>query len=581
MRKTTILGKGLGLILALAILFSMAVPAFAAPTTHSMADFEIISCEPYAGLSSYLKVSYRIVTNCADFTCLKNATIKVDGQKIPYTSFKLNAEGKFVYEGYTYKIKSDSSTLKFEAVDMKVPTSTGRQVETVRINDIVTCYPRIYISLIGTGLGVFKSSVISLNATDDNGIKSIAVNGQVIASAAKTENQKKFSMVYDVFADGYYSVVVTDIDGNKTTAYFVIEEGEIVEQSSNTFPISGDFSTYIPFYYYFGYSSIAEMIEENPMLYYYYMYHNYDGDLSQLYPFYPSLPSLPTLPSYPSVNYPSINFPGLNFPTINFPNMGNFDKDTYLWYLYLNGMLGNGNLTENNDLSLYFLMMLLKGQEDGSNSELFTNILFYQYLYGNAISFTEGNKIIVSEENGTHKLTAPAIVNNTNAKYQWQKLVAGRWVNVVGGTKESYTLPAIVKGERYRVVISGNYFYSVLTSNVYIAGTTGVTPSVPSTPSTPSVPSVPSTPSDEFTADDITIRGLAYPMFSVKVGEDVTLIPNCIGYWSVDETLLGSASNFGAITLTGLKAGKTVISFTGFDGNGNMATKLIYVEIVG
>ena len=48
MRKTTILGKGLGLVLALAILFSMAVPAFAAPTTHSKADFQIISCEPYA-----------------------------------------------------------------------------------------------------------------------------------------------------------------------------------------------------------------------------------------------------------------------------------------------------------------------------------------------------------------------------------------------------------------------------------------------------------------------------------------------------------------------------------------------------
>ena len=35
------------------------------------------------------------------------------------------------------------------------------------------------------------------------------------------------------------------------------------------------------------------------------------------------------------------------------------------------------------------------------------------------------------------------------------------------------------------------------------------------------------------------------------------------------------------VVVTGLKAGKTVISFTGFDGNGNMATKLIYVEIVG
>ncbi len=593
MRKTTILGKGIGLVLALAILFSMAVPAFAAPTTHSKADFQIISCEPYAGISNYLKVAYRIVAYCEDSACLKNATFKVDGQKIPYTSFKVNSDGKFVYEGYTFKFKSDASTLKFEAVDMKVPTSTGRQTETFKINDIVTCYPRIYISLIGTGLGAFNSSVISLNATDDNGIKSISVNGHVVASAAKTEYKTKFSMVYDVFADGYYSVVVTDKDENKTYAYFILEDGEIVEQSMNSLPISGDFSTYIPFYYYFGYSSIAEMIEKNPMLYYYYVYHNYDGDLSQLYPFYPSLPSLPSLPSFPSgnlpsvnfpgMNFPGMNFPGMNFPTVNFPNFGEFDNESYIWYLYLNGILGNGNLAENKDLSLYFLMMLLRGQEDGG-SEMITKILLSQFLYGNAISFTNGNKIIVSEENGTHKLTAPAIVNNANAKYQWQKLVAGKWINVVGGTKESYTLPAIVKGERYRVIISGNYFYSVLTSNVYVAGTTGVTPSTPSEPSTPNlptVPSTPSTPSGDFTADDITIKGLAYPMFSVKVGETVNLIPNCIGYWSLDNALLSANSNFGAITLTGVEAGRTVISFTGFDGNGNMATKFFYVEVIG
>ena len=337
-------------------------------------------------------------------------------------------------------------------------------------------------------------------------------------------------------------------------------------------------------------SSISVMLEQNPMLYYYYVYHNYGGDLSQLYPYYPSLPSLPTLPTYPGLNNSGITFPGITFPGLNnsgsmFPGLGStglgsMDTETMIWYMYFSGMLGNSNITDNSDLSLYYLMMILRGQEEGTNSEWITNIILSQYLYGNAISFTNGNKIIVSEVNGTHKLTAPAIVNNKNAKYQWQKLVAGRWVDVIGATGAEYTLPSIVKGERYRVVISGKYFYAVLTSNVYIAGTTGVTTETPTTPSTPSVPSTPSTPSGDFTADDITIRGMAYPIISVKVGSKVDLIPNYMGYWNIDSAYLSGSSAYGPISVTGVKAGSTVISYTAFDGNGNTATKFIFVEIV-
>ena len=552
MSKTTFFKKGLSLIIMLAILFAMSIPAFAASKKHAAADFVVVSCESSVSLKNYVKLTYKIVTHCTDLNCLKNSTIKVDGKAISSSSFKLDAEGQYVYEGVTYKRTTNS--LKIETVDKNVTGS--KQVKNIKIKDIITGYPKLYVSLIGSGLGLLKSSVISLSATDNTGIKSITVNGKELASSSDTENKKLFSMVYDVYLDGLYSVVVTDVDGNMTNAYFTVKDGAIESQSAGSYPICGDFDTYIPFYYYFGYSSMAEMMGENPMLFYYYLYYNYDGDFSELYPSIPSLPN------------------------VNIPSYGNISSESYLWYLYLNGMFGNDSDIEEDDFALYYVLMLLKSQGDESSNDMFTNMLIYNHLYGNGFSFTDGNKIIVTEVEGTHKLTSPAIVNDKNASYQWQKLIAGKWIDIPDATASEYTLPAIVKGESYRVVISGKYFYSVLTSSVYIAGITGTTTETPSVPSIPSTPNTPSEPSDEFTADDITIKGLAYPMFSIKVGAKVTLMPNCMGYWIVDETLLSSNTNFGTITVTGVKAGKTVISYTGFDGNGNYATKFIFVEVV-
>jgi hypothetical protein len=210
-------------------------------------------------------------------------------------------------------------------------------------------------------------------------------------------------------------------------------------------------------------------------------------------------------------------------------------------------------------------------------------MLIYQYLHGNAVSFTNGNKLIVSEVGETHKLTAPAIANDKNAKYQWQKLVGGYWIDINNANSNEYTLPAIVKGERYRVVISCPFYYSVIVSSTYVAGTTGVTaPSTPSTPSTPTIPSIPSTPStpdDKFTADDITIKGLATPFFALKIGQTVDLIPSHMGYWTLACDNVTAESKFGAIKVTGAKEGWGLLTFTGFDKNGDMAMKYVYVHV--
>ena len=570
MRKTNILGKVLCAVLTLAIFFSMAIPAFAATSNHAKASFEIVSCEPYASISNYMKITYRVVMSCNDLTCLRNATVKVDGKSISSGSFQQNSDGKYVYEGVAYKFNTPTNVLTLEVIDLRVQMSSGKQTETVYVKDIVNTYPKVYVSSIGSGLGILGSTVISLSATDNDGIKSISVNGKVIASEVKTEGKKNFSMIYDVYADGLYSIVVTDISGNKTSAYFTVENGEISSQSSGSYPVGGDLSTYIPFYYYFGYSSLSEMIEENPMLYYYYLYQNYDGDISNLYP------SL----NYPSWNYPSINYPSVNLPSVSLPNFSTDDNMSYIWYLYMNGMLDSDMFNTDDPMTYYYLMMMLQGNgSDSAVSDYFSNMFLYQYIYGNAISFTDGNKIIVSAVGDTHKLTAPAIANDKNANYQWQKLVAGKWINIVGATAKDYTLDSIVKGERYRVVISGNYYYSVLTSSVYVGGTTGVTVVEPSEPVVPETPTTPVEPSTSFTSDDITIKGLSFPMFALKVGQSVDLIPNCMGYWTINGDVVSANSNWGAINVSGLKAGTAVLTFVGFDGNGNMATKVIYAKV--
>ncbi len=570
MRKTTILGKVIGAMLAFAILFSMAVPAFAASNNHAKASLEIVSCEPYASISNYMKITYRVVMSCADLACLRTATVKVDGKNISSGSFQKNYDGKYVYEGVAYKFNTPTNVLTLEVIDLRVQMSSGKQTESVYVKDIVNTYPKIYVSSIGTGLGLLGSTVFSLSAADNDGIKSISVNGKVIANELKTENKKNFSMIYDVYVDGLYSIVVTDVNDNKTTAYFTVENGEISSQSAGSYPIGGDLNTYIPFYYYFGYSSLAEMMEENPMLYYYYIYQNYEGDISGLYPFYPSLPSLP---SYPSWNYPTINFPSVSLP--------NFDKDdnaSFIWYLYMNGMLESDMFDAEDPMSYYYLMMLLQGNEN-IDSEYFSKMLVYKYLYGNAISFTDGNKLIVSKDGNALKLTAPAIANDKNANYQWQKLVAGKWINLAGATDKDYVLGNESNGARYRVVISGNYYYSVLTSSVYVHGTTGITEVKPSEPVTPPTPPATSEPSKEFTSDDIKIKGLNFPMFALKVGQSADLVPNCVGYWMINGDVVSANSNFGAINVSGLKAGTAVLTFVGFDGEGNMATKVLYAQV--
>ncbi len=590
MRKTTILGKVMGAVLAFAILFSMAVPAFAAASNHAKASFEIVSCEPYASVPNYMKVTYRVVMSCEDYACLRSAIVKVDGKSISANLFQKNAEGKYVYEGSAYKFNSATSTITMEVIDLKVQMSSGKQTETVYVKDVVNSYPKIYVSSIGKGLGLLGSTVISLNAMDDNGIQSISVNGKVVANQIKTEGKKTFSMIYDVYIDGFYSIVVTDLSGNKTNAYFTVEDGEITSQSAGSSPIVGDFNTYIPFYYYFGYSSLAEMMEENPMLYYYYLYQNYDGDISNLYPSlnypsfdFPIIPGLPNVPNVPSVpNLP--NFPSMNYPSVSLPNFGTGDNASYIWYLYLSGILESEEFDLNDPMTYYYLMLMLQGEEgDTTVSDYLSNMLIYKYIYGNAISFTDGNKIIVTAEGDTHKLTAPAIANDKNANYQWQKYVAGfGWINIAGATDKDYTLDSIVKGERYRVQISGRYYYSLLTSSTYTGGMTGVTevkPSEPVVPETPVVPEKPADPEKTFTANDITIKGLTFPMFSIKVGQSVDLIPNCMGYWTINSDLVKSNANFGIIELTGEKAGTAIITYTGFDDNGNMAVKYLYVQV--
>lgn len=604
MKKTKLLGKALSVVLTLAIFFSMAIPAFAASGSHDKASFEIVSCEPYANLNNYVKISYKVVMSCADISCLKAATVKVDGKSISYSSFKKDSTGKYVYEGTIYKANTPSNTLTFEASDLHVQMSSGKQTETYKVSDIVNTYPSVYIASIGTGLGLLGNTVVSISAKDNTGLKSIAVNGKVIANASKINGAKTFSTVYDVYYDGIYNVVVTDVDGFKTTVYFQIQDGEIVSQSSGSYPIGGDLSTYIPFYYYFGYSSLSEMMQENPYLYYYYIYSNYGGDISSLYPYYPSLPNLP------SVNYPSISL----------PSFGTDSNSNYLWYIYMNNILGNSDidseqllnyyyylmlfqnaetdsdsllnyyyymmlmqgsngLDEDQLMSYYYYLMLSQGSSDGSvNSDILSNMLIYKYIYGNAVSFTDGNAIIVSAVGNTHKLTAPAIANSKNAKYQWQKLVGGKWIDIAGATSSEYVLPSIVKGERYRVTISSTFYYSVLTSSVYIAGTTGVTETEPAEPVVPPT-TTPDTSDTTFTADDISIRGMSFPIFTLKVGQSVDLIPSCIGYWNVNSSLVSTNSTIGSIRVTGEKAGVGVLTFTGFDGKGNTAVKYVYFQI--
>lgn len=632
MRKTNIFAKGISVILTLAFLFAMAIPAFAATTEeHDEAKLEIVNFDTYSDIASFYKITYRVVMSC-DKTCLKDAVVKVDGKVISYASFKLDsATGKYVYEGSAYKYNTSYAKITLNVTDKN--SETEDQTLVLKVKDIINTYPKAYVSSIGAGVSVLGNTIISLNAVDNEGIKSIAINGKVIANEAKTGGSKTFSMIHPVY-DGFYYMVVTDIKGNETTAYFTVKNGEITNQSAGSFPIEGDLSTYIPFYYYFGYSSLEEMIEENPMLYYYYILNNKDGNLPGLYPSI-SLPSFgedvdpyilylylngkldmdSLIPSFgtdkdsylwylilngkldmdsmiPSIGADKDSYlwylymNGIITPDTMLPSFGT-DKDSYLWYLYMNGLLDSDIFGGEDEMSIYYLMMLLRGEDGNLSSDAISNLLIYKYLSNDAVSFTNGNKIIVTEEGETHKLTAPEIVNDKNAKYQWQKLVNGKWINVLGATDKEYTLPAIVKGERYRVTISCKYYYSVLTSSIYTAGKTGVTILEPSTPSmptvpptTPSTPSTPTTPSDEFTAEDIVIKGVSFPLIQVKVGQTVDLVPNCMGYWSVDSANATIESTFGLAKLTGVAEGRAVLTFTGFDGNGNMAVKYIFVQIV-
>lgn len=535
MRKNSMVSRGISTVLVFILMFALAIPAFAG---YDNAKLEIISCEKNAVLANYMTVKYRVTLSCTPST-IGDVYVKVNSKEIPASSFTKNSSNKYVYEGTTTVI----NTGKMRLYVIDVNAATGVYEQEIQMQTIVSSYPKLYVSLIGSNLGYYNSSILSICTSDDKGVSSIAVNNSVIASETATENKKSFNCTYNAAATGIYTVTVTDTDGNKTTGTVSLQNGTIVSQSSATLPIDTNLSTYIPFYNYYGYSSLSELYNDNPYLYYYYLNSlssGTSGTTTSMYPYYS----------------------GGSFPTT-----GTSGTSSLYSILY---QLMNGSSSSDNTMLLYYIMMLRNSDTSGESSdEYLTNYLYYQYIYG-ALSFTDGNTLTVAASGESFKLTAPKILNNSHASYQWQKYVDSSWTNISGATSSEYTLPTpLVNGDKFRVVISNNFYYSQVTSSIYIVGTTPVTPVTSTDPD-----------DDEFTEDDIVIMGLAYQWFSVKKGQAFTLTPNYMGFWSFDSSYFSGSSTFGSITLTGLKTGLTTISFTAYDGNGNIATKNFIVQVV-
>ena len=565
--------KILSFVLTIVMVAALAVPAFAAG--HKLPEIVITNETADGYYVAGATIKYELTLADGDAT-----SIKVGNKSLKISDFKENKDGSFTYKG-TYTLGLTDTNLKFYVYDMdQAEAATFEKTIKLKVDPTT---PIVKASGISTG-NAFKLGIISIIATDNVGLSKIAVNGKTIADKDDFTNKKSYIANYDVPAAGSYVITVTDTAGNVAITTVKFNADGTASSENVTTPTCGNIWNG-------GYlGGLTSIYKENPQLYYYIKMLQNNGDLDDI---------KDNWVLWYLLNQGNITLPGTNIgSTTTAPSLNTN------WYFIYNHLLKdsdmsvadaqllyaiiNGNIDiENNGLFWY----LFKNEEFDLDEELLyyyltgnngtlpninlsENYLAYQYFFGDMTKDLEITSKTTGTDNGrVLTLTAPETKEAFKVDYTWKAYVNGSW-KTVGSNSATLEVEPVV-GDKYKVILSSDYYYADVESDVYTVTVDDKLPEY----APPAGEEETNDDEDSITSDDITINGVKNNYIRIKVGEKAYLVPNVTGFWTYDtEMFTGTGANL--IVLTAKKAGTSVALFTAINSDGETATKAIVIEVV-
>jgi len=572
MKKTA---KIISTVLCIVMLLALSVPAFA--TVYSDDYVEPVvnvikgTEKSYNSYGTEIKYEFIISKENGDFP----GVVRIDGKDLSVKDFK-ETKDSYVYTNSF--ILRRSTNVKFQVI---CGIEEFKETYTFKLDATA---PTVKVTANG-------NNRIDIIAYDNFGLASIDVNGKVLANEKELTSKLTYATPYFVFADGRYLITATDLAGNKTLAVATYADGKFdISETQNVSNLT--------------YFMNSNLFNENPLLYYYLMQNNTTADNNQ-YWYYYQLQQLQNSGDNSLLYWLLMNNPTEEKKTESTDDKKDeavvLDNTNIMLYYLLNNdslsdknsqilyyILANGNQLDNNYIWYY---LLSDSNEDidptlfyylisGGNAAIPTatsgsSYLAYQYYYGEALGYVNGSSITTFTKDGKMTMTAPEVRDSKYVNYQWQKAVNGKWTNV--GTNSSTLSVTPVANEKYRVILSSDFYYRNKTSD-----TLTVTAAMLEDTKEEETKDDEDKKEDEkvFSADDIKISGIgALNTIRVKVGQKFPLIANKIGYWLFDTTMFKGTNNSTTI-LEATKAGYTYLAYVGFDSKGNSAIKYILVQIV-
>ena len=568
MKKTVTIALTIVMILALAL------PAFADSVTYGIYPRpEIIITNGNANDS--------IVPGLIEYELIlhgpKALDIKVGGRPLKISDFKKYDDNTFIYKGSCSLGLTES--FRVYVYDLYHTGDATFEKEFKFTVDAIAPKLSVYVSKpLDNG---FNVCVLSIEAADNYGIDSIAVDGKTIANQSKTQGKKLYEDYCNVLSAGTHIVSVRDIAGNTSFAYVTIS----TDGTSSVNYLGGN-SIWGAGYPYGSFSSYFY----NPQMYYYSRLYG-KGELDNTWFFWYLLNQNPAKETETTTPAATSTIPAYTNWYYLYSLLNKNDNlcfsDRYLYWALLSGSFGSADSTSyltslinagTLDMNPTLFYYILNGGNDLNIDE---NFFAYQYYFGNLMQPICGNDISHFTKDGVLTLTAP-MVKEKSVSYRWQKYENYAWVNI-GSNSESIAVTPKT-GDKYRVILSSEFYYRPVCSDVLIVTDdmlkdSEVTPAPTPAPSPAPCPvPVEEYDSTVFTAKDILINGKTYTYVRVKLGNRISLCPNVNGYWIFNPNEFAGFAGTNVI-LSPLKTGTYYLVFKGTDGKGHTASKVITVEV--
>lgn len=389
----------IGLAITAIMLFALAVAGFAVTPDNPV--FEILNPTTNDKYAVGYEIQFKLTVKATEAP----DTLKVNGTDVAWTAFTQdpNDATKYSYTG-TYAVPAYQATNPPAlSTLMHFPSESGNRTASVMLT-LDTNAPKL---LAKATIAKEKFALLSLTASDVEGLKSITVNGSPVVTSTSVAGQTAITCTHVIFNDGIYTIVVEDLAGNKTTSY-AYKEGSTVTMKLNIMSgVTGNdsaFNTYQymlllnklmgnnfdqdDMYYYFLLSSMNSSATsatpaDNNALLLYMLRNNSDDSINDIYYYY-LISSMMSSSTSPIDNNMILSYLLFNKKTADVEEDNDDDEDDYLKQIIMMNLLTN-NASGNNIYSLAQMdrllsMMYSMKTNEKKFAESSDSWLYYYYL---------------------------------------------------------------------------------------------------------------------------------------------------------------------------------------------------------